>query len=589
MRTFPFVPRFIPAALVLFAAAAPAFAQSSAIVDLHGFQPREVKSVAFALAAAQDVQIEAVGAESDQEWQSFSWVRTMWTGDRNEIRRPWTGNAWILDLKTRKVVWDLSSASTRSGRAKTRAFNGTVRLAEGSYAAYYAAFPDNISIDEDGKVTTGRSWWTLGRDQMDDFKLVVRGDARRLAAPDVESLRKAFLPNTVVTLREIGGERFDQAAFSLDRPATVDIYAVGEAREDAEFDYGWIINADTRERVWTMTWRDSQNAGGADKNRRVSATKQLPAGRYVAFYATDDSHDPSQWNAQPPGDPEFWGLAVSIADPAVRASAKSFPYEFVPASSTIVALTRIGNGESRKQGFTLTRPMDVRIYALGEGRDGRMFDYGWITSGESRRRVWEMRYDDTERAGGDPKNRLIDTTLHLDKGSYIVHYISDDSHAAGDWNASAPPDGAHWGITVLSAKGPLDKSAIGPYAENGDPSILAQITGVRDDQHLRKRFTLDRETDVRIYALGEATDDDLADYGWIEDARSGRRVWEMTYRTTESAGGARKNRRFEGTVKLPAGEYVLHYETDGSHSFGDWNADPPDEPEMWGITVYRGR
>ena len=40
------------------------------------------------------------------------------------------------------------------------------------------------------------------------------------------------------------------------------------------------------------------------------------------------------------------------------------------AFSTIVALTKIGNSESRKQGFTLARPMDVRIYALGEGRDG---------------------------------------------------------------------------------------------------------------------------------------------------------------------------------------------------------------------------
>jgi hypothetical protein len=31
----------------------------------------------------------------------------------------------------------------------------------------------------------------------------------------------------------------------------------------------------------------------------------------------------------------------------------------------------------------------------------------------------------------------------------------------------------------------------------------------------------------------------------------------------------------------------VKYETDGSHSFGDWNAAPPDDPEMWGITVYR--
>ena len=81
----------------------------------------------------------------------------------------------------------------------------------------------------------------------------------------------------------------------------------------------------------------------------------------------------------------------------------------------------------------------------------------------------------------------------------------------------------------------------------------------------------------------------MADYGWIEDAKSGRRVWEMTYRTTEHAGGASKNRRFEGAIKLPAGNYVLRYETDGSHSFGNWNAAPPDDPEAWGITVSKAK
>jgi hypothetical protein len=43
---------------------------------------------------------------------------------------------------------------------------------------------------------------------------------------------------------------------------------------------------------------------------------------------------------------------------------------------------------------------------------------------------------------------------------------------------------------------------------------------------------------VRIYALGESSGRDLADYGWIEDVKTGKRVWEMTYRTTEPAGGA---------------------------------------------------
>jgi hypothetical protein len=63
----------------------------------------------------------------------------------------------------------------------------------------------------------------------------------------------------------------------------------------------------------------------------------------------------------------------------------------------------------------------------------------------------------------------------------------------------------------------------------------------------------------------------------------------MTYRTSEPAGGAAKNRRFDGTITLPAGEYTLRYESDGSHSFGSWNANPPDEPEMYGITLYRVR
>jgi hypothetical protein len=232
--------------------------------------------------------------------------------------------------------------------------------------------------------------------------------------------------------------------------------------------------------------------------------------------------------------------------------------------------------------------MDVRVYAIGEGRNGQMFDYGWITSADSRRRVWEMRYAGTEGAGGDPKNRMADTTLRLEKGSYVVHFISDGSHSAGDWNASAPADGSHWGITVLSARA-LDRSAVGLYAESPDTSVLAQLIEVRDDDQVRKRFTLDRETDIRIYSLGEGTGRTLVDHGWIEDAKTGRRVWEMTYGMTEHAGGANKNRRFEGTIKLPPGEYVLRYETDGSHAFGDWNAAPPDDPEMWGITLYRAR
>src|SRR5450759_362493 len=303
----------------------------------------------------------------------------------------------------------------------------------------------------------------------------------------------------------------------------------------------WILDLKTRKVVWELS------AAATERGRR--STQVCHRAR---------------------ADPLGWGLLIRVADAGARAAVKPFTYEHVPANATIVARTRVGDRESRARGFTLNRPMDVRIYALGEGRDGHMVDYGWITSVATRQKVWEMRYPDTESAGGDPKNRLFDRALHLEKGDYVVHYVTDDSHAYDAWNASAPFDGQHWGITLLAAHDTLDRAAVSEYAEKPDPSIIAQMIRLRNDENPRTRFTLDRESQVRIYALGEGVGREMADYGWIEDAKTGRTAWEMTYRTTEPAGGAEKNRRFNGTITLPAGEYVLRFETDGSHAFGAW-------------------
>jgi hypothetical protein len=562
--------------------------QSGTVVDVRNVQPREVKSAVFSLPAPQDLRVEAIGAESDNDRGTFSWVTAMWNTKDETHRDPWMGNAWILDLKSRKVMWELSTASTERGRRGTRVFNGTVRLPAGTYEAFYSAFPNMVWTNENGDTTTTQRFMNwLADEGFDDFKLTVQGNAQILTGADANRVRHEFENGAVVALRGNGAQKFLQTGFALDRATEVDVYAEGEAREESEFDSGWIVNADTHEKVWKLTWRDSAHAGGAPKNRMAHLTRTLPAGRYAAFYATDDSHDPSQWNSAPPHDPLGWGLLIRVPDPGARAAVKSFAYEHVPTSATFLALTRIGNKDSRSRAFTLNRAMDLRIYALGEGRDGRMFDYGWITSAATHQRVWEMRYADTESAGGDAKNRLFDRSIHLDKGDYVVHYVSDDSHSFEEWNAAAPSDAQHWGITLLAAQGTLDRSAITEYAERADPNVIAQLVRLRDDENARRKFTLDRATEVHIYALGEGSGRDLADYGWIEDVKTGKTVWEMTYRTTEPAGGAAKNRRFDGIITLPAGDYQLRFETDGSHAFGSWNANPPDEPDMWGITLTR--
>jgi hypothetical protein len=90
---------------------------------------------------------------------------------------------------------------------------------------------------------------------------------------------------------------------------------------------------------------------------------------------------------------------------------------------------------------------------------------------------------------------------------------------------------------------------------------------------------------VRIVAVGEGVQPEMVDYGWIEDVRSGRTVWEMTWRNTHHAGGAHKNRMFNDVIRLEAGEYEAFFVTDDSHAWGRFNQPQPDDPTLWGITI----
>ncbi len=174
----------------------------------------------------------------------------------------------------------------------------------------------------------------------------------------------------------------------------------------------------------------------------------------------------------------------------------------------------------------------------------------------------------------------------MDKGDYIAYYVTDGSHSFRDWNASPPYDPEHWGLTLLAANKDFSGGEISDYQVKEDKNVLARIVRVRDHEYARERFTLNRDSEVHIYALGEGMRGWMYDYGWIEDDKTGRVVWEMTYRKTDHAGGARKNRLFNDTVFLKKGDYRLYYESDDSHSFHDWNDAPPYDPLNWGITVY---
>jgi CubicO group peptidase (beta-lactamase class C family) len=113
----------------------------------------------------------------------------------------------------------------------------------------------------------------------------------------------------------------------------------------------------------------------------------------------------------------------------------------------IAQIVQVLDNEDKSVAFSLARSQEVRVFAIGEGQAGEMFDYGWIENTDKGFPVWEMQEPKTTHAGGAGKNRKVDLVITLPAGNYKLRYKSDDSHAFGRWN-SLPPDINFWGIAL---------------------------------------------------------------------------------------------------------------------------------------------
>jgi len=576
----------------LFAAVENAQAQSDVLAEIENLTPREHRQDGFILASAQTIEITATGAEPRNE-------RRRWDNDRNEDRDLWPANAWILNAETRQVVWDLQSEETDRARNGLRKFEGSISLPAGSYEVHYASFVATswgstfregissifrrISEDSDDNRYGGHY---VDNDAFEDFQITISGTGNSAGTKQMIDVASAVKESAIISISPYRSSS-DRFGFELESRTDFEVLAIGEMDRDGRYDYGWIQDIESGSRVWEMDYYDSAHAGGADKNRIHEDIFTLEAGRYVAYFVADDSHDPDEWNSVPPFDTAFWGLTLwALENEDGRADGKITTFEYEPVSSelTFASLTHMRDDEMESEGFSLASPMSVNIYALGEGTDGNMVDYAWIIDNDTRQRIWTMDFRGSEHAGGSYKNRLSAQQLHLDSGNYRVYYRTDGSHSYGDWNDSPPADEAYWGVS-LSATNESDLEFVGPLQRLDKRSLIAQLVEVGDDEREREYFELEKSAEVRIIALGEGDSGEMYDTAWIENRDNGRTVWEMTYRNSEHAGGARKNRMFSGVIQLPAGEYVVRYASDGSHSYEDWNSDAPDSPEMWGVTL----
>lgn len=586
-------------------------------ITLKDFAAEEVKGLGFTLAKDMTVHINAVGGGSKNTWSDVF--------NKRRKSNDMFAAGWIINADTREVVWEMSLDNT-SGREEKRTCEDDVKLLRGSYEVYYAAygfsssssFGSYMSINIDRREGRSRNnidkflnWFDDDFSSMyDEFMDRAKNEYGILLSvvPGDEASVSTFNaprknPATVFAATGVGDGAYVRKKLTVSKDITVTLYALGEGRgKDEVFDYGWITNLDTRERVWEMRHSNTDFAGGASKNIIYNGDVKLAKGNYELNFVTDDSHSREDWNSKPPNDPFNYGLTVIAKNEAEKSSVTFTDYS-AEKNNIIVQLVRVRDEEFVQSGFTLKEESRLHIYALGEGHgtvrvkvmgkevyeheDEELADYGWIINAKTRERVWDMNRANTTHAGGARKNRLADEFITLPAGSYIVFYQTDDSHAYNDWNDDKPYDAESYGITVMGTGDGFSMKNVAKFTEAAEENVIVQMIKVRDDRHVRQRFTIDRSQKVRIYAIGEGVSNDMSDYAWIENASTGEVVWEMTYRTTVHAGGAKKNRRFDKAVYLEKGEYEVHYQTDDSHAFNDWNDDPPEDRTHWGVTLYK--
>jgi len=567
------------------------------IIQLRDYSQVEVKGAGFSVPHSVSVHIEALGGGKKR--------------DSNDEGADMYAYGWIINADTRDRVWKMTLDNTNT-QDKDRIFDGSVNLPAGNYEVYFAAYGfqsksgfGTIQMNVDrrdkrSKKSTEKDWgpfsWFYGfftDDFYKDFEKRSKtwGIDISLSDPSVDEVMfnvPKDLPKVLFKSVKMGENDNVKQGFSLSKECKIRVYALGEiSNGDEQFaDYGWIVNTKTHKRIWEMSDGNEANAGGAKKNKKIDEILTLPAGEYILTYVTDASHSYLDWNSAPPEDPFNYGITLLATNDEDKGNFKLVDVQEI--KNVILELTRVGDDETRNESFSLKEETDIRVYCIGERPNkNEMTDYGWIINAKTREKVWTMEATHTEHAGGGQKNRMVDEIITLPKGTYTVFYKTDDSHSYRDWNVDPPTDQKHYGITIMGEGEHFNKENVEHNVSPKREGIIAQIVQVQNSENRTERFTIDKTSHVRVYAIGEGQNHDMYDYGWIENAQNGETVWEMTYGMTFHAGGARKNRSVNTTIILDKGEYVLHYVSDDSHSYHNWNSDEPDDPTMWGITLYK--
>ena len=273
-----------------------------------------------------------------------------------------------------------------------------------------------------------------------------------------------------------------------------------------------------------------------------------------------------------------------------------------PTPDGLIVFADLETGKLSHEAFTLDAPAPFLVEAAGSFETSApaspLAAYGWILRRDTRELAWRMDPARLEHDNGTLVH--VRDSLMLPAGVYDVFFTTYGPSPESRRGASFlglkhhwTNDEDDWMMTLTPAEAGTEARTItGEKVEDlapGGPDLVWTTAPAGRRNHTAS--FLFQATDtlmLNLYAIGEFCGEDRhpCDYGRLEDAASGERLWEMTWRNTKAAGGWSANRRFRGDVALRPGVYRASFETDGRHHYDHWRANPPYDPAAWGLTLH---
>lgn len=513
--------------------------------------------------------------------------------------------AWIVPREGEVPVWQQPAA--RPARGTYYAVTDTVALPAGTYDVYFAAIPDrDAPPDPSGLgrfVGLDRPVW-FGDAGRWHVRLRAAEGGRLRRAPEVRAEAPVFW--------SASGRAASETEFVVSSP--VRLRAEALLGGGAQPGRAVLVDMASGDTVWAFRPAAAAHAGGSARNRRARAEVALAPGVYRAAFSPGEHH-PERWQGPPPHQPAHWGLRLVAAEPAALAHVHALDDEDAPLVR-LAGWDCVGPSERHEARLSVTRLTPVRIVATGEFVGDTGYDYATLVrlgtdGGEETR--WRQQRRGSKHAGGEDRNRRSTHAALLSPGEYAFRYVSDGSWDCSDFGSRGPTDGV-WGAAIyaigaadagmvrvaestpgaptpaaapaLAAPASVDEETFEGDAPWGE--LLVDLTRAGQRRIVTDAFLLDRPGTVRIIALGELLPGEALDYAEIAPIGVVQPLWSMTRENTRPAGGAAKNRLFDGTLDLPAGEYVVRFMTNAAHDYyNGFDAPPPPAPWRWGIRVWR--